>query len=426
MRPVLVLLHRWAGLAAAVFLFISGVTGAFISWDHELDELLNPALFHANSAQAGLQGASSRTGLELANIVEQRNPELRVRYVLTDSEPGHTSLMMVEPRLSPAGSDPDALGYNQIAVDPVTAEIQAHRMWGAISLSRENLLPFLYKLHYTMHLPNVGGIRTGIWLMGLIGIIWTLDCFIALWLAFPNWKSWRKSFAFRWKAGGHKLNFDLHRSGGVWIWALLLILAVTSVSMNLDRQVMRPLIRMVSSVTPTAFDTRTPLPPEETVTPGLSREQVVQLAQDEAARRGWTLPVGGVFYSSMYRLYGVGFFKPGNDHGDGGLGNAWLYYDAFSGRAEGGRIPGEGSAGDLFMQAQFPLHSGRILGVPGRILMSLMGVLVAMLSVTGLIIWVRKRRARTQHGKSAAQQPDAGMQSTPAIVARQTTPVARQ
>ena len=57
-------------------------------------------------------------------------------------------------------------------------------------------------------------------------------------------------------------------------------------------------------------------------------------------------------------------------------------------------IPGTGSAGDIFLQAQFPLHSGRILGLPGRILISAMGLVVAMLSATGLVIWLRKRRAR--------------------------------
>jgi uncharacterized iron-regulated membrane protein len=45
------------------------------------------------------------------------------------------------------------------------------------------------------------------------------------------------------------------------------------------------------------------------------------------------------------------------------------------------------------VQAQFPLHSGRILGLPGRVLISAMGLVVAGLSLTGLVIWWRKRRA---------------------------------
>ncbi|MET3431321.1 putative iron-regulated membrane protein [Herbaspirillum seropedicae] len=395
MRATLVLLHRWFGLSAAVFLFIAGLTGAVISWDHELDAWLNPQLFDARSASQPGAGAPM-PGLELARRVEQAEPRLRVTYVLTQAEPGHTIGMMVEPRVDPATGKLYTLDYNQIAVDPVTAEIQGRRMWGAISLSRENLLPFLYKLHYTMHLPDLGGLETGILLMGIIGIVWALDCLIALYLSFPNWRSWRKSFAFRWRDGGHKLNFDLHRSGGVWVWGLLLILAVTSVSMNLERQVMRPLLQTLSTLTPSPFDTRTPTAPEKVAEPRISREQAVALGQAQARKMGLTEPVGGVFYSGMFGVYGVGYFQPGNDHGDVGLGNAWLYFDANSGAYEGGKIPGRGSAGDIFLQAQFPLHSGRILGLPGRILISFMGALVAMLSVTGVIIWVRKRKARLQ------------------------------
>lgn len=391
LRTPLVLLHRWFGLALALFLFISGLTGAVISWDHELDAWLNPQLFQAAS---GEHNAGTKTGLQLARQVEANDARLRVNYTLTALEPGHAALMSVEGRLDPASGKPYALGFNQLAVDPVTGELQGTRQWGEVSLARENLLPFLYKLHYTMHIPDARGIELGVWFMGMIGIVWFVDCFIALYLSFPNLRSWRKSLAFRWREKGHRLNFDLHRSGGVWVWLLLLILALTSISMNLPTQVMRPLVAKFSTLSPNAFDSRTPQPPEKPVEPLLTREQVVALAKTEAARRGWTLPAGGVFYSSGYGLYGVGFFEADNDHGDGGLGNAWLYFDGRDGSPAGGVIPGTGSAGDIFLQSQFPLHSGRIIGLPGRILISAMGLMVAMLSATGLIIWLRKRRAR--------------------------------
>ncbi|MEC5160258.1 putative iron-regulated membrane protein [Janthinobacterium sp. CG_S6] len=408
LRPVLVLLHRWFGLAAAIFLFIAGATGAVISWDHELDAWLNPQLFDARSAgDAGAQ----MFGVDLARQVERADPRVRVGYVLTAVEPGHTSLLQVEGRIDPATGKPFELGFNQIALDPVTGREQGRRLWGEIGLNRENLLPFLYKLHYTMHIPEGWGIELGVWLMGIIAVVWVADCLIALWLSFPNWRSWRKSFAFRWRQGGHKLNFDLHRSGAVWVWLLLLLLAVTSVSMNLNRQVMRPLVEALSTLTPSAFDSRQQQPPERPIEAQVSREQVMALARAEARRRGWTLPAGGVFYSSAFGLYGVGFFEAGNDHGDGGLGNNWLYFDGKDGSAAGASVPGTGSAGDIFLQAQFPLHSGRIIGMPGRIMISVMGALVAMLSVTGLLIWLRKRRARTVAARTPRASGNAGMSS---------------
>ena len=128
--------------------------------------------------------------------------------------------------------------------------------------------------------------------------------------------------------------------------------------------------------------------------PRIDRAEVVARATRDATQHGITAPAGAVFYSPPYRVYGVGFFEAGNEHGDGGLGNPWLYYSANDGAPVGVDIPGTGSAGDIFMRAQFPLHSGRIAGIAGRVLVSLLGLAVATLSITGVIIWARKRAAR--------------------------------
>jgi uncharacterized iron-regulated membrane protein len=76
------------------------------------------------------------------------------------------------------------------------------------------------------------------------------------------------------------------------------------------------------------------------------------------------------------------------------LGFAWAAFDATSGRLIGTQIPGYGSGGDVFLQLQFPLHSGKIGGLAGRIFISVMGIVIAMLSITGIVIWIKKRRAR--------------------------------
>ena len=400
MRPILVLLHRWCGLFIALFLFTAGLTGAVISWDHELDEWLNPHLFDAQSA------GPAQEPLQLADALEARDPRLQVSFMPLALEPGHALNIFVDPRVDPATGKAFELGFNQLGIDPVSGDVQGQREWGAISLSRENLLPFLYKLHYSLHIPDGFGIELGMLVFGIVAIVWCLDCFVALWLSFPNWRSWRKSFAFRWRQGGYKLNFDLHRSGGVWIWLLLLILAVTSVSMNLERQVVRPLVELVSPLTPSPFASRTPVTLDKQIVPQIDRREAIAIAAAEAKRLGWQAPPGGLFHSAEFGVYGVGFYAPGEDHGDAGLGNPWIYVDSRSGELAGAHVPGTGSAGDIFLQAQFPLHSGRIIGLPGRILVSLLGLAVAGLSLTGLVIWAKKRRSRVlaeQRSRAMAQ-----------------------
>jgi uncharacterized iron-regulated membrane protein len=126
-------------------------------------------------------------------------------------------------------------------------------------------------------------------------------------------------------------------------------------------------------------------------------------ARSQATRLGIEAPPGALLYVAERGAYGVGFFAPGCDHGDGGLGNPWLYLDARDGHPLGAEIPGRGSAGDIFMQAQFPLHSGRIVGLTGRVLVSLLGSVVAILSVTGVLLWARRRRARVQSAQRLAE-----------------------
>ncbi len=388
MRQLLVLLHRWFGLFTAVFLFISGLTGAVISWDHELDEWLNPKLFQSVS-DGKLQDA-----LVLANQLEAADPRLLVTYLPLQAETGHALGVAVDALVDPATQKIFDLDFNQVALDPVTGDVQGKREWGAVSLTRENLLPFLYKLHYSMHIPDGFNIELGLLFMGIVGIVWVIDSFIALWVSFPRSRSWRKSFAFRWNKSSHLINFDLHRSGGVWVWFFLLLLAVTSVSMNLGEQVTRPLVALVSDLAPSPFAGRELHPETDPVLPAIRREKIVAQAQAEAVSRGWLAPAGAIFYSVEVGLYGVSFFEPGYDHGDGGLGNPMLYFDGQTGQLTAANVPGEGSAGDIFLQAQYPLHSGRIVGLPGRIFISLMGVVVAMLSATGIVIWMRKRSFR--------------------------------
>ena len=68
------------------------------------------------------------------------------------------------------------------------------------------------------------------------------------------------------------------------------------------------------------------------------------------------------------------------------------------------------------MQLQFPLHSGRILGFAGRVLITLLGLVVSMLSVTGIVIWARKRKVRVlakAQEKRAEAAPAAGVRARP-------------
>lgn len=411
----MLLLHRWVGLIMAGFLIMSGLTGAVISWDHELDDLLNPHLTHVAS-----QGLPLPI-LDLVTAIEARDQRARVTFVPLAHEPGDSLPFGVDPRIDPATGRLYELGYNQVFIDPGTGQELGRREWGAVwPITRETLVSFLYRLHYTLHLPELWGIdRWGIWLMGGIAILWALDCFVGFYLTLPSkipsstaqthpgwWTRWKPSWMVKTSGTARRINFDVHRAFGLWAWGLLFMLAFTAFSLNLYREMFYPMMSLVSEVTPSPFDVRTPNDKHQPIAPMVGYASILERAQYEKAKRGWPEPLGDVFYSQEFGIYGVRFFHPGDDHGAAGVGPPALYFDGSDGRYLGDQQPWKGTAADIFVQAQFPMHSGRILGLPGRILVSLLGLGTAALSITGVVIWWQKHTAYSRRAKREADHFD--------------------
>src|SRR3546814_4348011 len=96
MRLFATLIHRWAVLFIALFLIVSGLTGAVVSWDHELDEWLNSDLYKVES-----QG-EFRSPIALAHVIEADDPRAQVVYVPLHFEEGHAATYLVQPRIDPA------------------------------------------------------------------------------------------------------------------------------------------------------------------------------------------------------------------------------------------------------------------------------------------------------------------------------------
>ena len=389
-------LHRYAGLLMAVFLVIAGLTGSVIAFYHELDAWLNPDLYEVENSGPPLAPD------QLAARVEQALPEAKVKFLSLRVPPGKSARLGIRPKINPATGEPYPLNYNQVFVHPATGAVLGMRQFGACCLERKHLLPFLYRLHYMLHLPG----RWGWWLMGGIAIIWSFDCFIGAYLTLPR----RAPFLARWNAAWlvrgsgnrYRLNYDLHRVFGLWPWLLLFLLAISSVYLNLKREVFRPVVSWFSTVTPSPYDLREERPSNQPQTPRLSFNDIVRMASTDANQRGFA-PPAGVSYNNKYDIYQVRFYTLEDRHA-GGLDFPRLYYDGQDGRLLWERIFSKGTTGDRLIDIQFPIHTGQIAGLPGRILISVIGIIVAMLSFTGVVIWWKKRTPQIKRRQIEGQE----------------------
>lgn len=388
------LLHRWVGLALAGFLCVSGLTGAVIAWNEELDLLLNPHLLQA----AG--GGPMIAATTLAQQLEARDPRLRITYFPLRPAAGRSQSFFVAPRIDPASGRPYDLQFDQVLVDPFTGAELGRRARNAVwPITRETAVAFVYRLHQHLHLSGLFGVeRLGMWVTGAVALLWSLHCVTGAWLTLPGrqwrWRYWKPAWLINMSGGVYRGIYDTHRALGLWLWLCLFTLAVSGFSLNLYREIFHPVLAAVSQVTPTPYEQRRPQPRSMPIEPVVAYDAIHAAAIAEGESRGWAIPPGALLYAAGYGIYQVRYFQPGQERGAPGLGAARLYFDAADGRLLGERIPGTGTGADIVIQAQFPVHSGRILGLPGRILVSLTGLATAIVSVAGVLIWYRKRAAR--------------------------------
>lgn len=405
LRPALVWAHRILGLSTALFLVIAGLTGSVLAFHHELDEWLNPSAYRATAVGTPLAPEA------LARAIEAGHPDRRVWYMSLESEAGHAASAAALGRIDPATGEAVPLPADVFQVDPVSGEVLAARLWGACCFSSLNIIPFLYEFHHNLSLPGVYGIL----LMGGVAILWLVDGFVGFALTLPRGRpflaKWRAAFAIK-GGSAFRLNLDWHRAAGLWLFVVLIALAISSVAMNLRREVMEPVVSLFSPLTPTPFSQ----PPREKLAERtLSFDTMLETGLKEARARGWQGPASEIFFSPHYGVFGVAF----GDHDDP-MDTRWLYFDGETAALRTVIIPGVGTAGDVFLQLQFPIHSGRVFGLAGRIIIAVMGVVIAGLAITGVAVWWMKRKgrvgrkAKTRVGKARAAGAGARTKAMPA------------
>lgn len=395
LRRSALVVHRYVGLVMTTFLVVAGLTGALLAYYAELDAFVSPSLLRAAPERAG---APLLDPFELQERAQKQLPagegDLEVDF---EPEPGRAVSTWVQ-------TEPEK--YREFFVNPYTGKVLGSREWGNLSEGSKNLMPFVYRLHYSLALGEVGT-----FLFGVVALLWTFDCFVGAYLTLPasapagaarGGATWLRRWLPAWRLKTSKLFslvFTWHRASGLWIWASLLVFAWSAVGLNL-RQVYAPVMRTLWGLTPSAHDS---LPHLEKPYPKprftLKQAHVVgkRLMAEQASARGF----------QVLREAGLGY------HADQGVfeyrvrsslditrpyPRTSVYFDSQQGRLVGFDAARGISTGNTITSWLNGLHFGQVFGAWYSAFVSLMGLGVVALSVTGAWIWLKKRRSRERSG----------------------------
>jgi len=393
-HQAMVLIHRYVGLTIAVFLFVACLTGSVVVFKRELDALLNPGLFRTPAPAAGAQPINPLVLRE--SLEKQLPPGVTVwEAPLRPVTPGRSVMF----NLNWEGP-PDARPMDQAYIDPYTGRLLGTRNHLRISESWRNLIPFLFEVHYSLALGEVGD-----FLLGAMAVLWTVDCFVAAYLTFPtpvsvSTSAKRRSWLTRWRPAWliqasslYSTIFTFHRASGLWVWPLLLLFAWSSVALRM-RPVYTPVMQLF-------FPAHEYVPFEELPTarhhPRLSWAEAYERGQAymdaEAKRRGFTIVQPYILSHEPdfgdYRYQVQSSLDPTDVWCD-----TVVWIDSDTGEFIAFDAPTGGETGRTVTTWIVYLHFGWVGGLAFRVLIFVVGLIGAALCVTGVIIWWKKRQGR--------------------------------
>jgi uncharacterized iron-regulated membrane protein len=341
LRPVIFTVHSWIGLVVGIFLAIMGLTGSGIVFMHELDHTLNPALMHVVS-----QGQPQSIDLNLAPVIRS-HPNLAIDSIQLPQTSSDPVVVMMK----------TAQGERlETYVNPYTSTILGERIW------EKSIVGFMHTLHYTLFAGNVGQVVVGV--EGLLFLVVSLTGML-LW---TGWRQLKTGLRIRWNSRKF-LDFDLHNVGGFVSGLFLILLSATGIFITIVHLALSP----------------PDLPVPAKVQPIEQLAAVLQTA-DLALPEG---KISSISFSPDGETISLRKKMPEQQTGMFDLSTVEI--DRATGKVISATKVIEPPALFKIILPIVNLHYGTWGGLTTQILYVIIGLIPALLMVTGFLLWNRQR-----------------------------------
>ncbi|WP_394662798.1 PepSY-associated TM helix domain-containing protein [uncultured Sphingomonas sp.] len=352
--------HLWLGLSLGLLFAVLGLTGSALVFYTGIDAALHPVVEAGpGDVPPGLTSpvwdralATGRArwhhpGDKWTLEVTGEGGPIPARYYPASGQGHHTDRMMVW-----FSGD----GTRIVRAEP----------WGGY------LMSWLYQLHMALLAGDLGGQVVG-W-SGVAMLVLLVSGIAAWW---PR-GSWRKALAFKRNAAPIRRLRDLHKLSGLWSTVLLFVLVATGVLLALP------------AVTQALLAPATIPAPKSA---GRSDRQIAIVEALDAAHQA--LPDGRIVFIDMPgdrdAPIRVRSQVPGDPHRR--FPGSYVFIDQFSGRVLAVHDVRRGGTGTAAASWVRTLHDGTVGGVATRILAVLIGFVPTILLATGILHWLRRRKA---------------------------------
>lgn len=375
-RAVLFQIHLWTGLTLGILLAVLGLSGSVLVYHDELLEMTQ-----APVPQAQAPGIMLPLDALLASAREKLPAKRSNATVVLPKKMGDALLVRFQ-----SGARPGPQRGIDVYVDPASAKVLDVR-----SAPYSAFIGIMHDLHGRLLIPG----REGRQVVGWLGVAMLLLGCTGIVIWWPKRGQWSASFRVRRNARGYWLHRDLHGAAGIWGLVVFLIVSFSGVAIAFPDTVRSIVTFGAAQPAAPAFNLRTgpEIEPIEGRKP-MGLDAVVALVRTQ-------IPNADVRSISVPAKRSAALRVMIGSNSYGSVSTA--YVDPFRAKIVAMRNASSNGA-DAFMAWQRPLHEGSGWGALWRILVFLSGLLPSLFVTTGIVMWVKKRRARVRVVPSAATE----------------------
>ncbi|WP_290523769.1 PepSY-associated TM helix domain-containing protein [Alcanivorax sp.] len=372
-------LHAWVGMVSGLALFVAFFAGAINVFHHELH--------HWQEAHQGHEAAAAPADPDafLQQLVERFPAAAERMFFLPDDDPG---AMWFQPGEGEAPGE-----WRTAHASSFSDDGRFHQAPGS------ELADFINELHYELGIPGNGGlINIGMTLMGFIAVLYGVALFSGLVIHWPKLR--KELFAIRHQGNLRRYWKNLHNLIGVLSFPFHLIMSVTGAAMG-----MFTVMAIVMGVLVFGPQLQGVIQKETDIWPAVESEgESVAMAPmaDYLAAADNALPGMDVGWVEI-RGYGdaagwmdVAGSQPGylGHHAHVVLDNTMKPLRVSA--------PGNRTFNFAAISPVYSLHFGDYGGTGVKLLYFAMGLLGAVLFVSGNILWCERRSDRVGPSRSSA------------------------
>ena len=368
-RKLILVLHRWIGLIAALVLLAVGLSAALLVFERPIGRMLNHPLVEVTPSGARLSLN------EIARRLGQIYPQYHVAGWTLPQQPNDAVAVDLEINhgAKPPASMPEDI---ELSINPYTGELLG-------DLDKANgLMRYVHGFHTHFLAAKVGSAIVGwsaiaLLILNLTGII--------LW-----WR--RKIGRFRWNLSGAAFHFNMHQAIGIYAWAFLMVLSLTGIALHWEG----PAGQLADRLTGSPPSVK--MLPADPVQPGaspLDSDELVSTAEKSAPGAHVTVLLLAAKPTAPVRI----IMKYPEDHTPAGRTN--LFLDAYTGNVR--QLTDARSAPLGFKLTRLwnrQYHTGDIFGWPTQMLALIFSLALVIMAITGPMIWYKRKRIQNSHGQS--------------------------